>query len=167
MTSPASTEPAGGPLPTGGVNPKPYLWQNVVAGLVCIAWNAAFLVMSLELPAGHSRGDVGPGMVPLEIAVLGIVVSGIYLVQALRGAGLEGTDDAIDIPRVAGLVAVFTAAAASAAWIGLAPSLGLAAGLATLLFHGEKVILRAVATGIGFWAIAYFVFARLLQLPLP
>jgi len=24
-----------------------------------------------------------------------------------------------------------------------------------------------VATGVGFWAIAYFVFARLLQLPLP
>jgi hypothetical protein len=167
MTGSALTQPVAGPLPTGGAGPKPHLWQNVAAGLVCVAWNAAFMVLSLELPAGHSRGDVGPGMVPLEIALLGLLVSSIYLVQALRGAGLEGTEGEIDVPRVAGFVALFAAAAASASWIGLALSLGLAAGVATLLFHGEKVILRAVATGVGFWAIAYFVFARLLQLPLP
>jgi hypothetical protein len=155
MTSSAATEPVVEPLPTGGA--RPHLWKNVVAGLVCTAWNATFLVMSLELPAGHSRGDVGPGMVPLEIAALGLVVSVIYLVQALRGVGLEGTDGAFEVPRVAGLVAVFTVAAASAAWIGLAPSLGLAAWPRFC----------STATGVGFWAIAYFVFARLLQLPLP
>jgi len=165
MTSPVATEPVAEPLPQGGA--RPHLWKNVVAALVCIAWNAAFMVLSLELPAGHSRGDVGPGTVPLQIAVLGLVVSGIYLVQALRGVGLEGADGEIDVPRVAGFVALFTAAGAGASWIGLALSLGLAAGAATLLFQGEKLILRAVATGIGFWAIAYFVFARLLQLPLP
>jgi hypothetical protein len=167
MTGTASTQPAAGPLPTRGLRPKPHLWQNVAAGLVCVAWNAVFMVFSLELPAGHSRGDVGPGMVPLEIALLGLVVSAIYLVQALRGVGLEGTDGEIDVPRVAGLIALFTAAAAGANWIGLALSLGLGAGVATLLFHGEKVIVRAVVTGAAFWAIAYFVFARLLQLPLP
>ncbi|QDC00692.1 tripartite tricarboxylate transporter TctB family protein [Mesorhizobium sp. 8] len=165
MTSSASTEPVVEPLPQGGARPR--LWKNVAAALVCVAWNAAFLLLSLELPAGHSRGDVGPGMVPMQIAVLGLVVSGIYLVQVLRGIGLEGSGGAIDVPRVAGLVALFAAAGASAAWIGLAVSLGLAAGAATLLFHGERLILRALATGVGFWAIAYFVFARLLQLPLP
>jgi hypothetical protein len=165
MIGSASTQTVAGPRPQGGA--RPHLWKNVVAALVCIAWNAAFMVLSLELPAGHSRGDVGPGMVPLQIAVLGLVASGTYLVQALRGVGLEGADGEIDVPRVAGLVAFFTAATAGASWIGMAPALALAAGAATLLFQGEKLILRAVATGVGFWAIAYFVFARLLQLPLP
>ena len=156
------------PLPLGGAKPENrHFWSNVVAACICIAWNLAFLVLSLELPAGHSRGDVGPGMVPLEIGVLGLLVSGIYLIQVLRGAETEGSEHDIDVMRVAGLIALFVAAAASAGWIGLAVSLGLAAGVATLLFPGEKVIVRAVLTGIGFWAIAYVVFGKLLQLPLP
>ena len=167
MTGAAPTQPAAAPLPMGGAEPGRHLWRNILAACVCLAWNAAVLVLSLELPAGHSRGDVGPGAVPMQIALLGLLISGLYLVQVLRGVERGGSDDPVDTPRVAGFIALFLAAAVGTGWIGLPLSLGLAAGLATLLFHGEKVILRAATTGVAFWAIAYFIFGKLLQLPLP
>jgi len=39
--------------------------------------------------------------------------------------------------------------------------------VATLLFPGEKPFVRAVATGAGFWLIAWGLFGKLLELPLP
>lgn len=144
-----------------------HFWQNAIAACSCFIWNAAVLAMSLALPAGHSRGDVGPGALPLQIAIFGLLVSVIYLVQVLRGVDLGGSDGKVDVPRVAGLVALFAAACVSSVWIGLPIALALGTGLATLLFPGGRLVLRAVLTGASFWAIAYFLFGRVLGLPLP
>lgn len=168
MTSSASTSPAVGSSPSdGGGKHGNYFWQNAIAACICLAWNAGFLAMSLALPEGHSRGDVGPGALPLQIAIFGLLVSAVYLAQVLRGVDLGGADEKIDVPRVAGLIGLFTAAAVSSGWIGLPISLALGTGVATLLFPGERLLLRAVLTGAGFWAIAYFLFGRVLGLPLP
>jgi hypothetical protein len=158
----ASSSPVGGGGRTGN-----HFGQNIIAAGVCLAWNAGFLAMSLALPEGHSRGDVGPGALPLQIAIFGLLVSAVYLVQVLRGVDLGGSGEKVDVPRVAGLVGLFAAAAVSSGWIGLPISLALGTGVATLLFPGERPLLRAVLTGAGFWAIAYFLFGRLLGLPLP
>jgi hypothetical protein len=153
--------------PSGGVAPRKHFWQNLVAACIAMLWNAAFLSMSLGLPAGHSRGDVGPGSLPIQVSVFGLIVSTVYLVQVLRGKDFGGSSDRIDVARVAALLGLFIAVALSANWIGLALCLGIGTGVATLLFPGERPFIRAIATGVGFWAIAYGLFGRLLELPLP
>lgn len=168
MKNHASAVPGSNLSPaSGGEVTRKHFWQNLVAACISIAWNVSFLVMSLALPAGHSRGDVGPGSLPMQVSVFGLIVSAVYLVQVLRGIDLGGSSDRIDIPRVVGLLGVFVAVALSANWIGLALCLGIGTGVATLLFPGEKPFIRAIATGIGFWAIAYGLFGKLLELPLP
>lgn len=167
MNKNASAMADGGLSPARGEAGRRYYWQNLIAACISIAWNAAFLMMSLALPAGHSRGDVGPGSLPMQVSIFGLVVSLVYLVQVLRGVDLGGTEDSVDIPRVCGLIGIFVAVALGANWIGLALCLGLGSGVATLLFPGEKPLIRAVATGIGFYLIAYFLFGMLLELPLP
>jgi hypothetical protein len=152
---------------SGGEATRKHFWQNLVAACIFIAWNASFLVMSLALPAGHSRGDVGPGSLPMQVSVFGLFVSAVYLVQVLRGVDLGGSGEKVDVARVAGLLGLFVGVALSANWIGLALCLGIGTGVATLLFPGEKPFVRAVATGAGFWAIAYGLFGKLLELPLP
>jgi hypothetical protein len=168
MTNQASAVPGSNlsPAPRGEATRK-HFWQNLVAACVSIAWNASFLVMSLALPVGHSRGDVGPGSLPMQVSVFGLIVSAVYLVQVLRGIDLGGSSDRIDVPRVVGLLVLFVVVALSANWIGLALCLGVGTGVATLLFPGEKPFIRAIATGVGFWAIAYGLFGKLLELPLP
>ncbi|NVP58233.1 tripartite tricarboxylate transporter TctB family protein [Mycoplana rhizolycopersici] len=168
MTNQASAVPGSNlsPVP-GGEATRKHFWQNLVAACIAIAWNAGFLFMSLGLPAGHSRGDVGPGSLPMQVSVFGLVVSAVYLVQVLRGTDFGGSSEKIDVARVAGLLGLFVAVALSANWIGLALCLGIGTGVATLLFPGEKPFVRAVATGAGFWLIAWGLFGKLLELPLP
>lgn len=168
MTNQASAVPGSNLSPApGGEATRKHFWQNLVAACISIVWNAGFLVMSLALPAGHSRGDVGPGSLPMQVSVFGLIVSAVYLAQVLRGIDLGGSSERIDGPRVAGLLGLFVAVALSANWIGLALCLGIGTGVATLLFPGEKPFIRAVATGVGFWVIAYGLFGKLLELPLP
>ncbi|CAH0343287.1 tripartite tricarboxylate transporter TctB family protein [Rhizobium sp. CECT 9324] len=168
MTNQASAVP-GSHLssPSGGEATRKHFRQNLIAAFIFCAWNGAFLFMSLALPAGHSRGDVGPGSLPMQVSVFGLIVSAVYLVQVLRGVDLGGSSGRVDMPRVAGLLGLFVAVALSANWIGLALCLGLGTGVATLLFPGDRPYIRAVATGIGFWVIAYGLFGKLLDLPLP
>lgn len=168
MTNQASVVPGSNLSPaSGGEAPRRHFWQNLVAACVSLAWNAGFLFMSLALPAGHSRGDVGSGSLPMQVSIFGLVVSAVYLVQVLRGVDLGGASERIDIARVTGLLGLFVAAVLSANWIGLALCLGIGTGVATLLFPGEKPLVRAVATGGGFWLIAWGLFGKLLELPLP
>lgn len=167
MNNSASLPPASSSHVNRGGRQANHFWQNAIAVGVCLAWNAGFLAASLALPEGRSRGDVGPGALPLQIAIFGLLVSAVYLIQVLRGVDFGGADEKVDVPRIAGLVGLFAAAAVSSGWIGLPISLALGTGIATLLFPGERPLLRAVLTGASFWAIAYFLFGRLLGLPLP
>ena len=168
MTNQASAVPGSNLSPApGGEAPRRHFRQNLAAACVCLAWNAGFLFMSLGLPAGHSRGDVGPGSLPMEVSGFGLAVSAVYLVQVLRGVDLGGSSETIDVVRVTGLLGLFVAVVVSANWLGLALCLGVGSGVATLLFPGEKPLVRAVATGAGFWLIAWGLFGKLLELPLP
>ena len=72
-----------------------------------------------------------------------------------------------DAPRAAAVAGIFGAALLSVPWLGLAPALGLAGGLVTLLFPGTQRPARAVATAVGLWLIAFLLFGKLLGLPLP
>ena len=69
--------------------------------------------------------------------------------------------------RAAAVAGIFGAALLSVPWLGLAPALGVAGGLVTLLFPGTQRPARAVATAVGLWLIAFLLFGKLLGLPLP
>jgi hypothetical protein len=162
------TDVAAAPLPDDGVDARnAAFWQNLIAAVICIAWNAGFLMLALRLPAGHSRGDVGPGALPVEIAIGGIALSALYLALVLGRRDVGKAAPPAPITRVVALFALFAVCAATAEVVTLSAGLAVAAGLGTLLFAGERAYLRAVVTAAGVWLIAYLVFERFLGLPLP
>ncbi|MDS9468818.1 tripartite tricarboxylate transporter TctB family protein [Paracoccus sp. MBLB3053] len=141
--------------------------SELAAGALCIAASGTFLALAFALPDGHSRGDVGPGALPEQIGIFGLLCSAIYLVLTLRGAfpGVKGKF--ADAPRALASFAIFALGMIVVPWLGLALSLATAAAGLTLLFQGDRRWLRAAATGITLWLIATLLFQRLLGLPLP
>ncbi|WP_435171208.1 tripartite tricarboxylate transporter TctB family protein [Falsirhodobacter sp. 1013] len=155
------------PLP-GNAAPAPaHLRQNAVTAVLCTAASAGFLLAALRLPAGHSRGDVGPGALPVQIAVGALVLSLVYLLLVWRRASLGGSDDGFLHARALALLGLTLMTVAGAKVVGLALSLAVAMGVGTLLFAGSHALVRAGATAVGLWLIAHFLFAVFLGLPLP
>lgn len=141
--------------------------SNIIAGIVCLAGCIAFLMMALALPAGHSTGDTGPGALPVLVGIVGSICSLAYLVITMRGAFADEQSDFSRTHRALAAFLIFVISLAGVKWIGLPLSIAAAAGLVTLLFPGERRLLRAGATGIGLWLIAVLLFGKLLGLPMP
>jgi len=141
--------------------------SEVAAAIICLAASGVFLLLAMALPAGHSRGDVGPGALPEQIAIFGLVCAVCYLVSVLRGGFAGRAGKFTDTPRALASFAIFAIGMAVAPWLGLALSLAIASAALTLLFQGERRWPRAAATGIGLWLIATLLFQKLLGLPLP
>ena len=141
--------------------------SELLAGAVCLLASGAFLALAAALPAGHSRGDVGPGALPIQIGAFGLVCSAIYLVLALRGRFPDRAGTFADAPRALLGFVLFAIGLAAVPWLGLALSLAVASAALTLLFQGGRRWLRAAATGLGLWLIATLLFQNLLGLPLP
>ena len=160
MTAAAKTAGQGGARPPG-------LAANLTVAIVCLAAAAGYVALALALPAGHSQGDAGPAALPLQVGIFGLIVSGLYLVLTLRGRVPAAEAEPGDAPRAAAVAGIFGAALLSVPWLGLAPALGVAGGLVTLLFPGTHRPARAVATAVGLWLIAFLLFGKLLGLPLP
>lgn len=160
MTAAAKTAGPGGARPPG-------LAANLIVALVCLTAAGGYVALALALPPGHSQGDAGPAALPLQVGIFGLIVSGLYLVLALRGRIAATEAEPGDARRAAAVAGIFGAALLAVPWIGLAPALGLAGGLVTLLFPGSHRPVRAVATAVGLWLIAFLLFGKLLGLPLP
>lgn len=142
-------------------------WAEIIAALFCLFISAGYLYMAANLPAGHSRGDVGPAVLPYGVAVCGVFLSIVLFALAMRmPISLEGRSFPA-FERVLPFVCAFIVVLLVAQYIGLAVALGLAGGAVTLLFSGQKKWIRALSTVIGLWVIAEFLFARFLSLPLP
>lgn len=146
---------------------SPGFAANLVAAVVCLAAAGGYIALAMGLPSGHSRGDAGPAALPLQVGFFGLIVAAVYLVLTLRGqiAGAEAVPG--DAPRAASVLGIFAVALLVVPWTGLAPALGIAGGLVTLLFPGPYRLPRAVATTAGLWLIAFLLFQMLLGLPLP
>ncbi|MDB6454390.1 tripartite tricarboxylate transporter TctB family protein [Falsirhodobacter sp. 20TX0035] len=142
-------------------------FSDLITGLICLAGCIAFLVLAFALPAGHSTGDVGPGALPKQIGIFGIICSAVYLLTALRGGFAEERPEFTESHRALAAFAIFAICLAVVPWLGLAPALALAAAVVTLLFAGRGRLVRAAATAAGVWLIAVLLFERLLGLPLP
>ena len=141
--------------------------SELAAALICLAASAGFVALAMALPAGHSRGDVGPGALPEQIGIFGMICAACYLVSVLRGGFAGKAGKFTDTPRALACFAIFAIGMAVVPWLGLALSLSIASAVLTLLFQGERHWPRAAATGIGLWLIATLLFQKLLGLPLP
>jgi hypothetical protein len=140
-------------------------WFHFAAAVGFLGWNGFFLFSALSLPAGASRGDVGPAELPVGIAVFGMILAVLYAAAALLGreSGVEG---ALSFrPLVFALL--FAGVILAAPHSGLAVALAAAVALGVLLIDGAGAVLRAGAAGLGTWALAAFGFGGLLGLPLP
>ncbi|MDO5604186.1 MAG: tripartite tricarboxylate transporter TctB family protein [Paracoccus sp. (in: a-proteobacteria)] len=135
--------------------------------MICLAAAVTFLVLARALPAGRSTGDTGPGALPGQVAIFGIICAICYLVMALRGSFAEERPDFSASHRALTALAIFAICLLGVNWLGLAACIALASALITLLFSGERRLIRAVATGAGVWLIAVGLFQRLLGLPMP
>jgi len=140
---------------------------DVIAGVACLAGSITFLFMAYALPAGHSTGDTGPGALPIQVGLFGTVCSLFYLTIAVRGAFVEERGDFSKSHRALAAFVIFAICLAGVNWIGLPLSIALASGLVTMLFPGERLLVRAAATAVGVWLIAILIFERLLGLPMP
>ncbi len=141
--------------------------SDLIAGVACFAGCVAFLMMALALPAGHSTGDTGPGALPVQVGSFGTICSLAYLVITIRGAFANEQGDFSIAHRALVAFLIFVICLAGVNWIGLPLSIAAASGLVTLLFPGERRLLRAGATGLGLWLIAVLLFGKLLGLPMP
>lgn len=140
---------------------------DVIAGLTCLAGSTAFLFMAFALPAGHSTGDTGPGALPIQVGVVGIVCSLFYLTIAVRGAFAGEQGDFSRSHRALAAFFILAICLAGVNWIGLPLAIALASNLVTMLFSGDRRLIRAAATGLGVWLIAILIFEKLLGLPMP
>lgn len=150
----------------GGARP-PGFAANLVTAVVCLAAAGGYVAMAMGLPSGHSRGDAGPAALPLQVGVFGLIVAAVYLVLTLRRQVAGAEAEPGDAPRAASVLGLFAAGLLVVPWTGLAPALGIAGGLVTLLFPGPHRPPRAAATAAGLWLIALLLFQMLLGLPLP
>ncbi|MGN7295535.1 tripartite tricarboxylate transporter TctB family protein [Rhizobium sp. SAFR-030] len=140
---------------------------DVIAGVACLAGSIAFLFMAFALPAGHSTGDTGPGALPIQVGIFSAACSLFYLIIAMRGAFVEERGDFSKSHRALAAFFIFAICLAGVNWIGLALSIALASSLVTMLFPGDRRLVRAAATGLGIWLIAILIFEKLLGLPMP
>lgn len=142
-------------------------WSEFIAALICLSGAAGYLYLVNNLPAGHSRGDVGPAALPYGVAISGIVLSAVLIIISFRTSSDYEKPSFPAFERVSLFIGAFFAVPMAANYIGLTVSLSIAAGLVTLLFSGSKKLFRALAAAIATWLIAEFLFARFLGLPLP
>lgn len=149
-----------------GTGPKPAI-SEVVAGLACLAASAVFFTLARGLPQSASVGDVGPGALPAQVGVFGVLCSLIYLLGVMRGQFPEVPDRFFGIWRALAVLGIFCGMLLAVKWIGLAVAIACAGAVTTLLFRGAKPVLRAIVTGIGLWLIAFVIFQTFLDLPLP
>ena len=140
---------------------------DLIASLACLAGCIGFLVLALALPPGHSTGDSGPGALPEQVAVFGILCSLSYVLLVFRGAFKAQRPDFSSSLRALAAFAIFALCLMAVGWIGLPSAIALAATLVTFLFSGQRRLMRGLATGIGTWLIAVLLFGKLLGLPMP
>ncbi|MDO5613881.1 MAG: tripartite tricarboxylate transporter TctB family protein [Paracoccus sp. (in: a-proteobacteria)] len=141
--------------------------SEVIAALACLAASAGFLVLASNLPESVSTGDVGPGALPRQVGVFGLICSLAYLVMTLRKAFPAQPSRFAGVLYALASFLIGVVAVVAVPWLSLAVSLALCSGMQTLLFPGRHRWLRAGATALGMWLIATLLFQRLLGLPLP
>lgn len=139
--------------------------RDLALGVAALALAGAYAALARTIPVSLLADAVGPGGVPLAIAVL---MASAGLVLILRSL-LRPARDALPNPahaRAAGLLALLIGYVLAVPFLGYPLALGLLAG-AVALHAGARPALGlagfAAATGALFW----FGFVRVMGIPFP
>lgn len=141
-----------------------------ITALLLVAVAAIYLLASLAFPFG-SAARPGPGLYPVAVGVFLCIAGLLFAVATARRAPVAAAV-AVAPTEPGGTTRVATTMAALVAFVLLLPRLGYP----VVAFLLVAVLLRrlggcrwvvATAVGIGSAALTYWVFARLLGVPLP
>ncbi len=139
--------------------------RDIALGLAALVLAGAYWALAAAVPVSLLSDAVGPGGVPMAIAVLMGGAGAVLVIRSL----LRPTAEAPPSPahgRAAGLLALLVAYVVAVPFIGYPLALGLLAG-AIAFYAGARPGLSlaafAAATGVLFW----FGFVRVMGIPFP
>lgn len=139
--------------------------RDIALGIAALALAGAYAALARAIPVSLLADAVGPGGVPLAIAVL-MAVAGVVLVLRAALMPPAGKGPRADHRRAAGLLALLVIYVLALPLIGYPVALGLLAG-AVAFYAGAKpgpaLVAFAACTGIVFW----FGFVRVMGIPFP
>ncbi|AUG54015.1 hypothetical protein CSC3H3_15770 [Thalassospira marina] len=151
-----------GPQPSHGAVMTRFYEILVAAGF--LVFNAGYLYLALALPQSPLPDDVGPAQLPVAIALFGLVLTVLYLVQACRRT--EARKGGIS-PVLLAFIGLVVLASILSPLIGMALTLALFAAIGVVLLDGFTAWRGALITGACVFIIGFFGFSWLLDLPLP
>jgi len=142
---------------------------NRLAAFVLIAFSIGYGYLTSQQPKGDILGEPGSGLFPWILTISLLLLSGILLVQDIRGTALPRRFDFRITPggvrSVTGLILIF-------AYLCIMPYVGFL--ISSFLFFGSIMWLsgehrpfRLLGFSCGISLLLYLFFGELFQIPLP
>jgi hypothetical protein len=139
--------------------------RDIALGIAALLLAGAYWALAVDLPISLLSDAVGPGGVPVAIAMLMGAAGVVLILRSLVGAPREAPPDPAH-GRAAGLLALLVAYVAAVPFIGYPLALGLLAG-AIALYAGARPSLGLAAFAIGIGGLFWFGFVRVMGIPFP
>ena len=142
---------------------------NRAAAFVLIAFSLGYGYLTSQQPKGDIMGEPGSGLFPWILTISLLLLSGILLVQDLRGTVLPRRFDFKITPggvrAVTGLILIFV-------YLVIIPYIGFL--ISSILFfgsimwlNGDRRLFRLLGFSCGISLLLYLFFGELFQIPLP
>ncbi|WP_019014051.1 tripartite tricarboxylate transporter TctB family protein [Elioraea tepidiphila] len=139
--------------------------RDIALGLAALVLAGAYWALAVDLPISLLSDAVGPGGVPVAIAMLMAAAGVVLILRSLVGAPREAPPSPAH-GRAAGLLALLVAYVLAVPFIGYPMALGLLAG-AIALYAGARSGLGLAAFAIGIGVLFWFGFVRVMGIPFP
>lgn len=139
--------------------------RDIALGFAALVLAGAYWALAVRLPVSLLSDAVGPGGVPVAIAVLMAGAGGVLVIRSILRPAIEARPSPAH-GRAAGLLALLVAYVVAVPFIGYPLALGLLTG--AIAFYagarpGFSLVAFAAATGVLFW----FGFVRVMGIPFP
>jgi hypothetical protein len=139
--------------------------RDIALGLAALVLAGAYWALAVGLPISLLSDAVGPGGVPVAIAMLMAAAGVVLVLRSLVGAPREAPPSPAH-GRAAGLLALLVAYLLAVPFIGYPLALGLLAG-AIALYAGARPGLGLAAFAVGIGVFFWFGFVRVMGIPFP
>lgn len=139
--------------------------RDIALGLAALVLAGGYWALAVDLPISLLSDAVGPGGVPVAIAMLMAVAGVVLILRSLVGAPREAPPSPAH-GRAAGMLALLVAYVLAVPIIGYPLALGLLVG-AIALYAGERPGLGLAAFAVGIGVFFWFGFVRVMGIPFP
>lgn len=141
--------------------------NEVAGGALLFLFGAATVLLSLSMPLGSLR-MAGPGMFPLVLGVLLMLLSGMWVARCMLGAkaGAKSLSWSLALRNVGPFVVAMCVSVLLLDILGY-PLTSLLLLLALFRLMGSRAWAVNLSLALGVACCSYLVFVRWLQVPLP